>query len=95
MTLELKHALKRAPARVPHGVELRTTDVVVLETARQVLDLQHGGGRVVEGGGVAATAGCGRVREGVGDEGEVGPAVLYAALGETPFGTDKGLCGFD
>ena len=50
-------------------------------------DLQHGDRRV------GGAPGCGRVWEGVGDKGEVGPAVLDAALGEAPIRIDKGLCG--
>ena len=88
-----KHALKRAPARVPRGVKLRAAHVVVLVAARRILDLQHGGAGRVRGRARARAPGRGRVWEGVGDKGEVGPAVLDAALGEAPVGADKGLCG--
>lgn len=81
------HGLKRASARVPHGLKLRATDVVVLVTVRRVLDLQHVGGRVggAHGGGAFGKGSLTKAR--------LGPPFYMAALGEVPFGIDNGLYG--
>ena len=57
-------------------MKVPTADVIVLETVRRLVELQHGGRRA---GGARRG---GHVREGVDDEGQVGTAVMYAALGD-------------
>ena len=57
-------------------MKVPTADVIVLESARRLVELQRGGRRA---GGARRG---GRVWEGVDDEGQFGTAVLYAALGD-------------